>query len=141
MKWITREKVKVDRVACPWLIKKFVDQQAEFLFVPTDQVMAVAAREGATPYDVKPHHTDSTVATHTVSSSKNLTTKSLSQPARGHLSHRSQEWENSELFSFARSTIVNRSQNTQKVVARRWWAVVVCWVSKQPEAYSPTGSK
>ena len=53
MKWITREKVKVDRVACPWLIKKFVDPQAEFLFVPTDQVMAVAEREGATPYDVK----------------------------------------------------------------------------------------
>lgn len=53
MKWITREKVKVDRVACPWLIRKFVDSQAEFLFVPTDQVMAVAEREGATPYDVK----------------------------------------------------------------------------------------
>jgi hypothetical protein len=53
MKWITREKVKVDRVACPWLIRKFVDPQAEFLFVPTDQVMAVAEREGATPYDVK----------------------------------------------------------------------------------------
>jgi hypothetical protein len=42
MKWITRERVKVDRVACPWLIKKFVDLQAEFLFVPADQVMAVA---------------------------------------------------------------------------------------------------
>jgi|SRR5262249_34975882 len=53
MKWITREKVKVDRVACPWLIKKFVDPQAEFLFVPVDQVMEIAAREGATPYDVK----------------------------------------------------------------------------------------
>jgi hypothetical protein len=53
MKWITREKVKVDRVACPWLIRKFVDSQAEFLFVPADQVMAVAEREGATPYDVK----------------------------------------------------------------------------------------
>lgn len=53
MKWITREKVKVDRVACPWLIRKFVDPQAEFLFVPADQVMAVAEREGATPYDVK----------------------------------------------------------------------------------------
>ena len=52
MKWITREKVKVDRVACPWLIRKFVDPQAEFLFVPADQVMAVADREGATPYDV-----------------------------------------------------------------------------------------
>src|SRR3954468_20674944 len=53
MKWITREKVKVDRVACPWLIKKFVDPQAEFLFVPADQVMEVAAREQAIPYDVK----------------------------------------------------------------------------------------
>ena len=53
MKWITREHVKVDRVACPWLIKKFVDPQAEFLFVPNDQVMEVAEREGATPYDVK----------------------------------------------------------------------------------------
>ena len=53
MKWITREKVKVDRVACPWLIRKFIDPQAEFLFVPADQVMEVAKREGATPYDVK----------------------------------------------------------------------------------------
>src|ERR1041384_4312229 len=53
MKWITREHVKVDRVACPWLIKKFVDPQAEFLFVPTDKVMEVAEREGAIPYDVK----------------------------------------------------------------------------------------
>ena len=53
MKWITREHVKVDRVACPWLIKKFIDKDAEFLFVPTDQVMEVAEREGATPYDVK----------------------------------------------------------------------------------------
>ena len=53
MKWITRERVKVDRVACPWLIRKFVDREAEFLFVPADQVMAVAEREGAIPYDVK----------------------------------------------------------------------------------------
>jgi hypothetical protein len=53
MKWITRERVKVDRVACPWLIKKFIDPQAEFLFVPEDQVMDVAQREGATPFDVK----------------------------------------------------------------------------------------
>src|SRR4051812_26913664 len=53
MKWITREHVKVDRVACPWLIKKFVDPEAEFLFVPNDQVAAVAAREGATPYDTQ----------------------------------------------------------------------------------------
>ena len=53
MKWVTREHVQVDRVACPWLIRKFVDPHAEFLFVPADQVLAVASREGATPYDVK----------------------------------------------------------------------------------------
>ncbi len=53
MKWITRERVKVDRVACPWLIKKFVDKDAQFLCVPNDQVAEVAEREGATPYDVK----------------------------------------------------------------------------------------
>jgi hypothetical protein len=53
MKWITRERVKVDRVACPWLIKKFVDQQAQFFFVPVDKVMDEAKRLEATPFDVK----------------------------------------------------------------------------------------
>ncbi|GMU52909.1 MAG: hypothetical protein AMXMBFR33_20550 [Candidatus Xenobia bacterium] len=53
MKWVTREKVKVDRVACPWLIRKFVDQQAEFLFVPREEVQSVAERERAIPFDVK----------------------------------------------------------------------------------------
>jgi hypothetical protein len=53
MKWITREHVKVDRVACPWLIRKFVDPSAEFLFVPRDEVMPAAAREGAIPFDVE----------------------------------------------------------------------------------------
>ncbi len=52
MKWITREKIKVDRVACPWLIKKFIDPQAEFFFVPTAQVAAKAQELGATPFDV-----------------------------------------------------------------------------------------
>lgn len=52
MKWITRERVKVDRVACPWLVKKFVDSKAEFLFVPADRVMETAQRVGAIPYDV-----------------------------------------------------------------------------------------
>jgi hypothetical protein len=52
MKWITRERVKVDRVACPWLIKKFIDKDAEFLFVPADKVMGEAKRLGAIPYDV-----------------------------------------------------------------------------------------
>jgi len=52
MKWITREHVKVDRVACPWLIKNHVDKDAEFLFVPANQVEAEAKRLGATPFDV-----------------------------------------------------------------------------------------
>ena len=52
MKWVTREHAKVDRIACPWLIRRFVDRQAEFLFVPGSEVMAVAEREEATPYDV-----------------------------------------------------------------------------------------
>jgi len=52
MKWITRERVKVDRVACPWLIKKFVDKEAEFHFVPAEQVQSEAGRLGAIPYDV-----------------------------------------------------------------------------------------
>lgn len=52
MKWVTRERVKVDRVACPWLIRKDVDPNAEFLFVPAGQVQAVAKREGAIPFDV-----------------------------------------------------------------------------------------
>ncbi len=53
MKWVTRKNANVDRVACPWLIKKFVDPDPEFLYVPTEEVMAVAERENATPYDVK----------------------------------------------------------------------------------------
>ena len=52
MKWITREHVKVDRVACPWLIKKFIDPNAEFIFVPKEKVMEIAARESAIPFDV-----------------------------------------------------------------------------------------
>jgi hypothetical protein len=53
MKWITREHPRVDRVACPWLIERFVDDQAEFIYVASDQVMAEAQKRGATPYDVK----------------------------------------------------------------------------------------
>ncbi len=51
MKWVTRSGVKVDRVACPWLIHRFIDEDAEFLFVPTEQVAATAEREEATPFD------------------------------------------------------------------------------------------
>lgn len=53
MKWVTRKNANVDRVACPWLIKRFVDADAEFLFVPVDEVKATAAKEDAIPYDVK----------------------------------------------------------------------------------------
>jgi hypothetical protein len=53
LKWITRERVKVDRVACPWLIKKFIDPDPEFLFVPADKVDETAEKEGAVRYDVK----------------------------------------------------------------------------------------
>jgi hypothetical protein len=53
MKWITRENAAVDRIACPWLIRRFVDQDAEFLFVPADRVRETAEREGATPFDVE----------------------------------------------------------------------------------------
>jgi hypothetical protein len=52
VKWITREHVKVDRVACPWLIKRFIDPEAEFHFVPEQDVMNEANRIGATPFDV-----------------------------------------------------------------------------------------
>lgn len=51
MKWVTRQNANVDRVACPWLIKRFIDPAAEFLFVHRDQVLDVATREGAHSYD------------------------------------------------------------------------------------------
>jgi hypothetical protein len=52
MKWVTRSRARVDRIACPWLIQRFIDKDAEFLFVPEDQVMETARREGALPFDV-----------------------------------------------------------------------------------------
>lgn len=53
MKWVTRERPKIDRVACPWLIERFIDRDAEFLFVPAGDVMRVARETGATPFDVE----------------------------------------------------------------------------------------
>ena len=53
MKWITRENAAVDRIACPWLIRRFVDPDAEFLFVPASEVARRAAADGATPFDVE----------------------------------------------------------------------------------------
>ena len=52
MKWVTRERPKIDRIACPWLITRFIDPAAEFLYVPADQVLQVAAAEDAIPYDI-----------------------------------------------------------------------------------------
>lgn len=51
MKWITRSDIKVDRVACPWLIKRFIDKEAQFLFVSEDRLLEAAQREQATPFD------------------------------------------------------------------------------------------
>ncbi len=62
MKWVTREKARVDRIACPWLIQRFLDPGAEFLFVPEGEVMETARREGAIAFDVPGvelgHHRD-----------------------------------------------------------------------------------
>jgi len=52
MKWVTRERPKIDRIACPWLIVRFIDKNPEFLFVPTAGVFATAAETGAIPYDI-----------------------------------------------------------------------------------------
>jgi hypothetical protein len=52
VKWVTRERPKIDRIACPWLIARFIDREPEFLYVPAAQVLAVAERTGAVPYDI-----------------------------------------------------------------------------------------
>jgi hypothetical protein len=52
MKWITRERPKIDRIACPWLVARFIDESPEFLYVPAGDVMRIASETGATPYDV-----------------------------------------------------------------------------------------
>jgi rhodanese-related sulfurtransferase len=52
-KWVTRERPKIDRIACPWLIRRFIDPRAEFIYVPPKQVVAVAKEVGGTPYDIE----------------------------------------------------------------------------------------
>jgi hypothetical protein len=52
MKWITRERPKIDRIACPWLVARFIDQQPEFLYVPSNDVISVAQQTDAIPYDI-----------------------------------------------------------------------------------------
>ena len=52
MQWITRERPKIDRIACPWLIARFIDKQSEFLYVPAGEVLQIAEKTGAIPYDI-----------------------------------------------------------------------------------------
>ena len=52
MKWVTRERPKIDRIACPWLIARFIDKAPEFLYVPADKVLETAEKTGAVPYDI-----------------------------------------------------------------------------------------
>jgi hypothetical protein len=52
MRWITRERPKIDRIACPWLITRFIDPQPEFLYVPSGDVLRIAAEKDASPYDI-----------------------------------------------------------------------------------------
>lgn len=85
MKWITRENANVDRIACPWLIKRFVDPEAEFLFVPAAEVMATAAREGAVPYDVpnvELGHVDGRCSFESIVRKYQLTDRALTEMAR-----------------------------------------------------------
>ena len=85
MKWITRENANVDRIACPWLIKRFVDPEAEFLFVPAAEVMATAAREGAIPYDVpnvELGHVDGRCSFESIVRKYQLTDRALTEMAR-----------------------------------------------------------
>jgi hypothetical protein len=85
MKWITRANANVDRIACPWLITRFVDPDAQFLFVPADQVMATAERERAIPYDVpnvELGHVDSRCSFESIMRKYQLTDPALAELAR-----------------------------------------------------------
>ena len=84
MKWITRKNAHVDRIACPWLIRKFVDQDAEFIYVPTEQVLEVAEREGGIPYDttgVELGHVDGRCSFESIMVKYNLTDPALQKLA------------------------------------------------------------
>ena len=85
MKWVTRSHVHVDRVACPWLITRFIDSEAEFLFVPKSQVDAVASAEGAIPFDapgVELGHHDGLCSFETIIRKYELTDKALLRLAK-----------------------------------------------------------
>jgi len=85
MKWVTREYVHVDRTACPWLIKKFIDPKAEFIFVPTERIEEVVKMQGATPFDapgVKLGHRDGKCSFETIIEEYNLKDPVLHELAR-----------------------------------------------------------
>jgi hypothetical protein len=85
MKWVTRSHVHVDRVACPWLITRFIDSEAEFIFVPKSQVDAVAKKEGAIPFDapgVELGHHDGLCSFETIVRKYELSDKALLRMAK-----------------------------------------------------------
>jgi hypothetical protein len=85
MKWVTRSHVHVDRVACPWLISRFVDSEAEFLFVPKSQIQQVAEETGAIPFDapgVELGHRDGKCSFETIVEHYGLTDRALLRLAR-----------------------------------------------------------
>lgn len=85
MKWITRSHVHVDRVACPWLIARFVDSEAEFLFVPKSKVMEMAEKTGAIPFDTpgaELHHRDNHCTFDAIIEDYGLTDKALLRMAK-----------------------------------------------------------
>jgi hypothetical protein len=85
MKWITRKNANVDRIACPWLIRKFVDKDAAFIYVPADEVLAAADREQAIPYDVKGvelGHVDGRCSFESIMGKYNLTDPALRRLAK-----------------------------------------------------------
>ena len=85
MKWITRSHVHVDRVACPWLITRFVDSEAEFMFAPKSKVMEIAERTGAIPFDTPGavlHHRDNRCTFDAIIEDYALTDKALLRMAK-----------------------------------------------------------
>lgn len=85
MKWITRSHVHVDRVACPWLITRFIDSEAEFLFVPKSKVLEIAEKQGATPFDTpgaELHHRDDLCTFDVIIEDYGVTDKALLRMAK-----------------------------------------------------------
>ena len=85
MKWITRKNANVDRIACPWLIRKFVDKDPVFIYVPADEVLAAAEREKAIPYDVtgvELGHVDGRCSFESIMAKYNLTDSALRKLAK-----------------------------------------------------------